>query len=255
MAMTLDELRSQLSGLEEYVPEDEATLRQRAVDIYSPQYQSDLSALRDQIAFQTEQQQRQAVKTGMQRSSYNAAQQASIRRGGLQSQAQLSANYEGNIANLLNQLLENEKDRKQNADQYRNNLLLQLYDLENAGSKGSGSGSGLSNAKKTASAYGLLGVSTGINSLLNGLTNRVTTAGTNGVNAGGSATNPGNFMTTYQKLSDYANANLPDDFMLKAAYRHGTGLDYTTSDADATASANKKYPNTVTLPNGNKRRY
>lgn len=142
MAMTLDDLRSQLSGLNEYVPEDEATLRQRATDIYSPQYQSDLNKLREQIEFQVGRQQRQAVGTGMQRSSYNSAQQASIRRGGLQSQADLSLNYESNIAQLLNDLLEKEKDRKLSADQYRNNLLLQLYQLENAGGSGGSGGSG-----------------------------------------------------------------------------------------------------------------
>ena len=136
--MTLDDLRSQLTGLDAYQPEDEATLRQRAVDIYSPQYQSDLAKLRDQIEFQVDRQQRNAVKTGMQRSSYNAAQQASIRRGGLQSQADLAANYEGNIANMLYNMLEKEKDRQMTADQYRNELLLKLYDMQPSGGGGGG---------------------------------------------------------------------------------------------------------------------
>ncbi len=136
--MTIDDLRQQLSGLDEYVPEDEATLRQRAIDIYSPQYQQDLSRLRDQIEFQVGRQQRSAINTGMQRSSYNAAQQAAIRTGGIESEAQLAGTYETNIAQTLLNLLEKEKDRKLAADQNRNNLLLQLYDLEHSG-RGGGS--------------------------------------------------------------------------------------------------------------------
>lgn len=166
MAMTVDDLRNQLSGLSEYVPEDEATLRQRATDIYSPQYQSDLNKLRDQIEFQVGRQQRQAVGTGMQRSSYNAAQQASIRRGGAQAQADLSINYETNIANLLNDLLEKEKDRKLDADRYRDSLLLQLYNIEN---KGGGGGSALNSAKNKFGAAGAAGVLAGLRTALSGL--------------------------------------------------------------------------------------
>ena len=149
--MTLDELRQQLSGLDEYQPEDEAVLRQRAIDIYSPQYQQDLARLRDQIEFQANMQQRNAVKTGMQRSSYNQAQQASIRRGGLQSEANLAGTYQTNIAQTLLNLLEKEKDRKQNADQYRNNLLLKLYELGNSG--GGGGGGGKSKANIASPVY------------------------------------------------------------------------------------------------------
>lgn len=160
--MTLDDLRNQLSGLEEYVPEDEATLRQRAIDIYSPQYQQDLNMLRNQIEFQAAQQQRNAVKTGMQRSSYNQAQQASIRRGGLQSEAQLASSYDSNIANLLYQMIEGEKDRKNAADQYRNSLLLQLYGMQPKG------GGGNSTLQTLLSKFGS-GVAKGANTFLSGL--------------------------------------------------------------------------------------
>lgn len=202
MAMTVDDLRNQLSGLSEYVPEDEATLRQRATDIYSPQYQSDLNKLRDQIEFQVGRQQRQAVGTGMQRSSYNSAQQASIRRGGLQSQADLAINYETSIANLLNDLLEKEKDRKLDADRYRDSLLLQLYGLENKGGSGGG---GLTAAKKAFTKAGLAGVNAGLNTVLSSLLK-------NGVNNTSSASTgyypvSGNGLTTSPAYSYSADTD------------------------------------------------
>ena len=195
--MTIDDLRQQLSGLDEYVPEDEATLRQRAIDIYSPQYQQDLSRLRDQIEFQVGRQQRSAINTGMQRSSYNAAQQAAIRTGGIESEAQLAGTYETNIAQTLLNLLEKEKDRKLAADQNRNNLLLQLYDLEHSG-RGGGSTQPTEDQKRSTQFLLdklMQGLGGGGNQLFNSGTNntlnnvpylggRRTAGGTSGMNLG-----------------------------------------------------------------------
>lgn len=140
MATSVAALKSQLSGLEEYQPEDEATLRQRAENIYKPQYEQDLMSLRDSLSSQLATQARSALSNGMQRSSYNQAASASIRGAGLRSEAQLGAAYEGNVGAALANMMDKEKDRKDAADQYRNSLMLQLYNLEKA-RKGSGSGS------------------------------------------------------------------------------------------------------------------
>ena len=135
--MTLAELESQLSGLQTYTPETEDALRQRAENIYNPQYQQDLQSIRDSLQQGINQQNRNMISAGMQRSSYGQSAIAALRGQGLKAEAQLGAQRDANIANLLYQLIEGEKDRKLNADQNRDNLLLQLYQLAN---KGSGSG-------------------------------------------------------------------------------------------------------------------
>ena len=137
MAMTLKDLESQLSGLQAYTPETEDALRQRAENIYNPQYEQDLQSIRDSLQLGINQQNRNMIGAGMQRSSYGQSAIAALRGKGLQAEAQLGAQRDANIATLLNQLIEGEKDRKLNADQYRDNLLLQLYQLAN---KGSGKG-------------------------------------------------------------------------------------------------------------------
>ena len=136
MAMTLKELESQLSGLEQYTPETEDALRQRAENIYNPQYQQDLQSIRDSLQQGINQQNRNMISAGMQRSSYGQSAIAALRGQGLKAEAQLGAQRDANIANLLYQLIEGEKDRKLNADQNRDNLLLQLYQLKNKGSGG-----------------------------------------------------------------------------------------------------------------------
>lgn len=137
MAMTIKELESQLSGLQTYTPETEDALRQRAENIYNPQYQQDLQSIRDSLQQGINQQNRNMISAGMQRSSYGQSAIAALRGQGLKAEAQLGAQRDANIATLLNQLIEGEKDRKLNADQNRDNLLLQLYQLAN---KGSGKG-------------------------------------------------------------------------------------------------------------------
>jgi len=136
MAMTLKELESQLSGLEQYTPETEDALRQRAENIYNPQYQQDLQSIRDSLQQGINQQNRNMISAGMQRSSYGQSAIAALRGQGLKAEAQLGAQRDANIANLLYQMLEGEKDRKLNADTNRDNLLLQLYQLANKGSGG-----------------------------------------------------------------------------------------------------------------------
>jgi len=129
MAMTLAQLQSQLSGLETYTPESEEVLRQRAQAVYDPQYNQDLAALRDNLQQSVNATERGAIRTGMQRSSYNNASLVGLVGAGQKAQAQLAAQREGNIANLLLQLVQAEKDRKADADKQRDNLLLNLYQL------------------------------------------------------------------------------------------------------------------------------
>jgi len=136
MAMTLAQLQSQLSGLEGYTPESEEVLRQRAQAVYDPQYEQDIAALRDNLQAQVNATERGAIRTGMQRSSYNNASLVGLVGAGQKAQAQLAAQREGNIANLLLQLIQGEKDRKAQADQQRNSLLLNLYQLGNQNSGG-----------------------------------------------------------------------------------------------------------------------
>ena len=136
MAMTLAQLQSQLSGLNEYTPESEDALRARAQAVYDPQYNQDLAALRDSLQQQVNATERGAIRTGMQRSSYNNASLVGLVGAGQKAQAQLAAQREGNIASLLLQLIQSEKDRKAQADQQRNSLLLNLYQLGNQNSGG-----------------------------------------------------------------------------------------------------------------------
>lgn len=151
MAMTLAQLQSQLSGLEGYTPESEDVLRQRAQAVYDPQYEQDLASLRDNLQQSVNATERGAIRTGMQRSSYNNASLVGLVGAGQKAQAQLAAQREGNIANLLLQLIQGEKDRKQQADAQRNNLLLNLYQLGQQGSGGNGYGYGYgSNAASQA---------------------------------------------------------------------------------------------------------
>lgn len=147
MAMTLAQLQNQLSGLETYTPESEDVLRERAAAVYDPQYQQDVKSLAESLQLQLNQQERGAVRTGMQRSSYANSALAGLRGAGLKAQEQLAAQREGNIANLLLQLIQGEKDRKADADKQRDNLLLNLYQLSQPkysyyGGNGNGSGLG-----------------------------------------------------------------------------------------------------------------
>lgn len=150
MAMTLAQLQSQLSGLNEYTPESEDALRARAQAVYDPQYNQDLAALRDSLQQQVNATERGAIRTGMQRSSYNNASLVGLVGAGQKAQAQLAAQREGNIANLLLQLINGEKDRQQAAQQQRDNLLLNLYQLGQPKSSGYYyGGSGLTPAADT----------------------------------------------------------------------------------------------------------
>ena len=144
--MTLKELQNQLAGMEEYQAKDEAALRAQAESVYKPQYEQDLLMLRDSLNSNLAQQQRNAVAPGMQRSSYNQAQQNLLRGQGLRAQGELGAAYEGNVGNALLNLMNQEQDRKTAADQYRNQLLMSIYEY---GRGGSGGGSGNANATPT----------------------------------------------------------------------------------------------------------
>lgn len=140
MAMSLKQLQAELTGMEKYTRRTDEELRQQAEGLYRNQYDQDLRALQDAIGQGIAQQNRNAISTGMQRSSYNQAAQASIRNQGLDSQRQLASDYEANVANALYQLIAREDEREDNANAQRNQLLMALYEYGRKGSSGGGSG-------------------------------------------------------------------------------------------------------------------
>lgn len=136
--MTLDQLQEQLSGLGAYQKKTEDELRAQAESLYQGQYQQNLKQLQDSIYSSLAQQQRSTLDTGMQRSSYNQAQQAIIRGKGLEAQAQLGTDYATNVATTLLGLMDNEYERENAANQYRDQLLMALFEYGNKGGGGSG---------------------------------------------------------------------------------------------------------------------
>lgn len=134
--MTLEELKNQLSGLGEYQKRTEDELRAQAESLYKGQYEQNLKLLQDSINQSVANQQRSVLDRGMQRSSYNQAQQAIIRGRGLDAQAQLGTDYSSNVAATLLNLMNTEYDRENAANQYRNDLLMALYDYSNKGGSG-----------------------------------------------------------------------------------------------------------------------
>ncbi len=134
--MTLDELQAQLSGLGEYQKKTEDELKAQAESLYKGQYEQNLKLLQDSIRQSLAQQQRSTLDTGMQRSSYNQAQQAIIRGRGLDAQAQLGTDYSTNVATTLLNLMNTEYDRENAANQYRDQLLMSLYEYSNKGGGG-----------------------------------------------------------------------------------------------------------------------
>lgn len=171
MAMTLSQLQSQLSGLDGYTPESEDVLRQRAQAVYDPQYEQDLALLRDNLQQSVNATERGAIRTGMQRSSYNNASLVGLVGAGQKAQAQLAAQREGNIANLLLQLINGEKDRKAQADAQRNSLLLNLYQLGQQGNGGNGYGYGYgsNSSAQTADAATPTGNTNPLTALVNAI--------------------------------------------------------------------------------------
>lgn len=134
--MTLDQLQEQLTGLEKYQAKTQDELQAQAESLYKGQYEQNLKLLQDSIRQSVANQQRSALDTGMQRSSYNQAQQAIIRSRGLDAQAQLGTDYSTNVATTLLNLMNTEYDRENVANQYRNDLLMALYDYSNKGGGG-----------------------------------------------------------------------------------------------------------------------
>lgn len=134
--MKLEELQAQLAGLEKYQAKTQEELQAQAESLYKEQYEQNLKLLQDSIQSSLAQQQRSVLDRGMQRSSYNQAQQAIIRGKGLDAQAQLGTDYSANVAQTLLNLMNTEYDRQNEADRYRNELLFTLYDMRNNGSGG-----------------------------------------------------------------------------------------------------------------------
>lgn len=134
--MKLEELQAQLAGLEKYQAKTQEELQAQAESLYKGQYEQNLKLLQDSIQSSLAQQQRSVLDRGMQRSSYNQAQQAIIRGKGLDAQAQLGTDYSANVAQTLLNLMNTEYDRQNEADRYRNELLFTLYDMRNKGSGG-----------------------------------------------------------------------------------------------------------------------
>lgn len=135
--MKLEELQAQLAGLEKYQAKTQEELQAQAESLYKGQYEQNLKLLQDSMRQSVANQQRSALDTGMQRSSYNQAQQAIIRSRGLDAQAQLGTDYSTNVASTLLNLMNTEYERENAANQYRDQLLMALYEY---GKSGSGSG-------------------------------------------------------------------------------------------------------------------
>lgn len=127
----INELSNNLTTLKNaYVPESVESVRQRVSSIYDPQYQQDLRSLRDSVQLGLNQQQRKAVTTGMQRSSYNSANLAGIRGQGLKAEAALGAQRDTNIATMMNQIIEADKNRQLQYNQSRDSLQMQMNQLQ-----------------------------------------------------------------------------------------------------------------------------
>lgn len=198
MAMTLDELRQQLT-MDTYTPKTDEQMREEANQQYASAYgqkklaaqqtfdQTDL-ALSNQLASldQSYAKQREAaakatrasqssldrysLQRGMQRSSFNAASQANIlaegektladinqsetaARQNLESQrtqlaSQLAAqlgqydvDYANDVQAYFNQLKQQDEASRVEADKYRNQLLMALYEYDQKGGSSGGGGS------------------------------------------------------------------------------------------------------------------
>lgn len=208
MAMTLDELRQQLT-MDTYTPKTDEQMREEANQQYASVYgqkklaaqqtfdQTDL-ALSNQLASldQSYAKQREAaakatrasqssldrysLQRGMQRSSFNAASQANIlaegektladinqsetaarqniesQRAQLASQlaaqlGQYDVDYANDVQAYFNQLRQQDEASRVEADKYRNQLLMALYEYDQ---KGGSSGGGGSRGGSYASASG-----------------------------------------------------------------------------------------------------
>ena len=214
MAMTLDELRQQLT-MDTYTPKTDEQMREEANQQYASVYgqkklaaqqtfdQTDL-ALSNQLASldQSYAKQREAaakatrasqssldrysLQRGMQRSSFNAASQANIlaegektladinqsetvarqniesQRAQLASQlaaqlGQYDVDYANDVQAYFNQLRQQDEASRVEADKYRNQLLMALYEYDQkGGSSGGGSrgGSYASASGSSAMGYG-----------------------------------------------------------------------------------------------------
>lgn len=129
--MKYDDLKSQLLG--NYTPYEAQTdeqLRTQLEGIYKPQYEQQLTGLRNNLTTQLGQQDRRALNTGMQRSSWNRAAKAGMRNDMLSAQSSLATQYEGNMTQQLQNLRNAEYNKKLQSDQYRDSLMLQLYALQ-----------------------------------------------------------------------------------------------------------------------------
>ena len=208
MAMTLDELRQQLT-MDTYTPKTDEQMREEANQQYASVYgqkklaaqqtfdQTDL-ALSNQLASldQSYAKQREAaakatrasqssldrysLQRGMQRSSFNAASQSNIlaegektladinqsetaarqniesQRAQLASQlaaqlGQYDVDYANDVQAYFNQLRQQDEASRVEADKYRNQLLMALYEYDQ---KGGSSGGGGSRGGSYASASG-----------------------------------------------------------------------------------------------------
>lgn len=214
MAMTLDELRQQLT-MDTYTPKTDEQMREEANQQYASAYgqkklaaqqtfdQTDL-ALSNQLASldQSYAKQREAaakatrasqssldrysLQRGMQRSSFNTASQANIlaegektladinqsetaARQNLESQrtqlaSQLAAqlgqydvDYANDVQAYFNQLRQQDEASRVEADKYRNQLLMALYEYDQQGGSSGGGGSRGGGSYASASSSSALG--------------------------------------------------------------------------------------------------
>lgn len=221
--MNYKELEAALSGLGEFNRKSNEDLMATARAAYDPQYANDLQNLRDSLTQQLAQQQRSAVSNGMQRSSYNQAAQAALGTGGLRSQADLAGTYEGNVGALYAQLLQNEDNREDTYNANRDNLLLQLYNL-NHKSSGGGGGSGgnggttPSTTPSTTPTSDLNGLKDSLNKPLTGVsldlgtvTGKTTPVGTSAVSSSSIANGTTTLKSSDKTISDLSALGFSND--------------------------------------------
>ena len=147
---TSADLQKELSGLNsEYQAMDDAALQAQAEQLYNPIYEQNKQDLASSLANQLNAVDGEVYDFGMQRSSYNPSVRASLRGGYQRAQTQMDLGHQGSMASVLQNMRDTEYQRKNAADQYRNNLLLQLYQIDHPGSSGGGGGGGSPNNNKT----------------------------------------------------------------------------------------------------------
>lgn len=137
-----DAIPNAYAGLNEYTPTSTEELQQRAQNVVEPTFNEVNNSLTQSLKTQLSAQDREVYDYGMQRSSYAPALRQSLADGGLKAQGMVNTARQTSMATVLQNMLDTERERANNARQYRDNLLLQLYNIDHPKSSGGGGGSG-----------------------------------------------------------------------------------------------------------------